>query len=238
MTALARQTPLPAQPIAASAACSSPSQSLCLRRRPVNLARPFIAFAALIAATPLAFLFSADTSAVAVAQSQQPPAQNRTVQAQPAPAQPTGPIKTETQSFDNWVLTCQELPATAGAKIGRKTCFAVLRVTDSQSKRVVLVWKIGRDGKDVPTIALTTPTGVLVRDGVDLVVGQTTRKLAYQWCNATDCEASLAYDQALAKELAGAKEATIAFRLQDGRQVNVKVGIGGVDKVLASLQKV
>lgn len=205
----------------------------------MNLARPFIAFAALIAATPLAFLFSADTSAVAVAQSQQqPPAQNRTVQAQPAPAQPSGPIKTETQSFDNWVLTCQEMPATAGAKIGRKTCFAALRVTDGQSKRVVVVWKIGRDGKDVPTIAITTPTGVLVRDGVDLVVGQNTRKLAYQWCNATECEASLAYDQALAKELSGAKEATIAFRLQDGRQVNVKVGITGVDKVLANLQKI
>lgn len=205
----------------------------------MNLARPLVAVAALIALTPLALLFSADTGAVAVAQSQQLPAgQTRTSQAQPAPAQPSGPIKTETQSFDNWVLTCQELPASGGAKMGRKTCFGALRVTDGQTKRVVVVWKIGRDGKDVPTIAVTTPTGVLVRDGVDLVLGQNTRKLAYQWCNATECEASLAYDQALAKELAASKEATIAFRLQDGRQVNVKVGISGVDKVLAGLQKI
>lgn len=202
----------------------------------MNLSRPFIAFAVLIAATPFAVLFSADTSAVAVAQSQQPAGQSRTAPAQPA--QPSGPVKTETQSFDSWVLTCQELPAAGGAKAAKKTCVAALRVTDGQTKRVVVVWKIGRDGKDVPTIALTTPTGVLVRDGVDLTVGQTTRKLAYQWCNASECEASLAYDQTLTRELSAAKEATISFRLQDGRQVNVKVGISGVDKVLAGLQKV
>lgn len=216
----------------------------------MNLARPFLVIAALIAATPLAFLFSEDTGAVTVAQTQQAQAQPRAVQnppaqgapAQGAPAQapaaaPAGPVKTETQSFDNWVLTCQELPPAAGAKTGKKTCFAVLRVSDNQSKRVVLVWKIGRDGKDVPTIALTTPTGVLVRDGVDLVLGQNARKLAYQWCSASECEASIAYDAALAKELAAAKEATITFRLQDGRQVNVKVGVTGVDKVLAGLAK-
>lgn len=202
----------------------------------MNLARPFLAIAALIAATPLAFLFSENTGAVTVAQTQQAPAQPRAAQNPPAAA-PAGPVKTETQSFDNWVLTCQELPPAAGAKTGKKTCFGVLRITDSQSKRVVVVWKIGRDAKDVPTIAVTTPTGVLVRDGVDLMLGQNTRKLAYQWCNASECEASLAYDQALAKELSAAKEATIVFRLQDGRQVNVKVGVTGVDKVLAGLAK-
>lgn len=200
---------------------------------------PFLALAALLAATPFAVLFSEDTGAVTVAQSQQTAqAQNRTAQNQPAaPAAPTGPVKTETQSFDNWVLTCQELPPAAGAKTGKKTCFGALRITDNQSKRVVVVWKIGKDGKDVPTIAITTPTGVLVREGVDLVLGQNTRKLAYQWCSTSECEASIAYDAALARELSGAKEATIAFRLQDGRQVNVKVGVTGVDKVLAGLAK-
>ena len=201
---------------------------------------PFLAIAALLAATPFAVLFSEDTGAVTVAQTQQAQAQTRSAQNQPpaaAPAAPAGPVKTETQSFDNWVLTCQELPPAAGAKTGKKTCFAVLRITDNQSKRVVVVWKIGKDGKDVPTIPITTPTGVIVRDGVDLVLGQNTRKLAYQWCNGTECEASIAYDAALSKELSAAKEATISFRLQDGRQVNVKVGVTGVDKVLAGLAK-
>lgn len=202
----------------------------------MNLAKPFLAIAALIAVTPVALLFSDGSTAVAVAQNQQ--AQNQQPQARPAqPAAPAGPVKTETTSFDNWVFTCQELPPAAGAKIGRKTCWGAMRITDNQSKRVVMVWKIGRDAKDAPTIAITTPTGVLVREGVDVVIGQNARKLTYQWCNASECEASLVYDQALANELSASKEATIAFRLQDGRQVNVKVGLSGVDKVLAGLRK-
>lgn len=201
----------------------------------MNLAKSFCALAALIAATPLAVLMSSGVGSVAEAQGQQP----RAAQAAPAPApaQPTGPVKTETTSFEAWVLTCQETPPPAGAKTGKRTCWGTLRVSDAQSKRVVVVWKIGRDAKDVPTLAITTPTGVLVRDGVDLVIGQNARKLAYQWCSAGECEASLAYDQALANELSAAKEATVVFRLQDGRQVNVKVAVSGVDKVLAGLKK-
>jgi len=207
----------------------------------VNLAKSFCVLATLIAVTPLAVMLSGGAGTVAEAQSQQPPARpapGAAAQATPAPAQPTGPVKTETTNFEGWVLTCQEAPPAAGAKTGKKACWGILRVTDAQSKRVVVVWKIGRDGKDVPTIAITTPTGILVRDGVDLVIGQNTRKLAYQWCSTSECEASLAYDQALANDLSAAKEATVAFRLQDGRQVNVKVAIGGVDKVLAGLKKV
>lgn len=205
----------------------------------MNLAKSFCALAALIAATPVAILLFSGAGTVAEAQSQQPrPAQATQAQAPAAPAPPAGPVKTETTNFDGWVLTCQETPPAAGAKVGKKTCWGTLRVTDNQSKRVVMVWKIGRDGKEVPTIAITTPTGVLVRDGVDLVIGQNSRKLAYQWCSTAECEASLAYDQALANELSAAKEATVVFRLQDGRQVNVKVAVTGVDKVLAGLKKV
>ncbi|MFG1344235.1 invasion associated locus B family protein [Xanthobacter autotrophicus DSM 431] len=169
-----------------------------------------------------------------VAEAQQAPQQaTRTAQA----AAPAGPVKTETTSFDNWILTCQEVPPAAGAKTGRKTCWAVMRVTEAKSSQVVLVLKLGRDGKDVPTLAVTTPTGVFVRDGLDLTLGQSTRKLAYQWCGPKECEASAAYDQAFANDLAANKEATLSFRIQDGRQVNVKVALNGVDKVLASLKK-
>lgn len=150
----------------------------------------------------------------------------------------TGPVKTETSTFENWVLTCQEQPPTAGAKVGKKTCWAAMRITDSKSNRVVMVWKIGKDAKEIPTIALTMPTGMLVREGVDLTVGQTTKRLAFQWCNQSECEASIPYDDALARDLTANKEATISFYLQDGRQVSVKVAIGGIDKVLAGLKKV
>lgn len=201
----------------------------------MNLPKLLLALAALIGLTPVALLLTEGTGMVAVAQGQSQPLRPGNQQAQ---SQPSGPVRTETTAFDNWILTCQEQPPAAGSKTAKKTCWATMRVTDSQSKRIVAVWKIGRDAKDAPTMAITTPTGVLVRDGVDLQVGPNPRKFAYQWCDPKECEASIAYDQAMANELSAAKEATIAFRLRDGRQVNVKVAIAGVDKVLAALRKV
>lgn len=194
---------------------------------PIQIAKTSILGLCLLLAAAVAIPLIAGLDEVAVAQ-----------QAAPRPAQaPAGPIKTETTSYENWILTCQELPPAAGAKVGKKTCWAAMQVTDAKSQQVVLVWKIGKDAKEVPTIALTTPTGVLVREGVDLAIGQNVRKLAYQWCSPKECEASTPYDQAFANDLSAAKEATLSFRIQDGRQVSVKVALNGIDKVLASLKK-
>lgn len=193
-----------------------------------------LTLAALVGLTPVALLTDG-TGAVAVAQNPSQPSSRPA--SQQAPTQPSGTVRTETTAFENWILTCQEQPAAAGSKTGKKTCWATMRVTDSQAKQVVAVWKIGRDAKDAPTMAITTPTGVFVRDGVDLMIGQNTRRLSYQWCDTKECEASISYDQAMANELSSAKESTIAFRLRDGRQVNVKVVISGIDKVLATLRK-
>lgn len=199
------------------------------------LPKLLLALAALIGLTPVALLLTDGAGVVAVAQSQSQPLRPGSQQAQ---SQPSGPVRTETTAFDNWVLVCQEQPPAAGSKTAKKTCWATMQIVNNQSKQRVAVWKIGRDAKDAPTMAITTPTGVLVRDGVDLQVGPNPRKFAYQWCDPKECEASVAYDQAMANELSGAKEATIAFRLRDGRQVNVKVSIVGIDKVLAALRKV
>ena len=182
------------------------------------------------AAVILASTWLVAMSAAEAQQQQQRPAQ-------PAAAAPTGPVKTETQRFDSWILTSQELPPPAGPQSSKKTCWATMRVTDAKSNRVVLVLKVGRDGKDVPTLAVTTPTGVIVREGVDFTLGQNVRRLAFQTCGQAECEASIAYDQAFANDLAAAKEATVGFYLADGRQVNVKVAISGIDKVLANLKK-
>lgn len=159
----------------------------------------------------------------------------------PAPAQQQqpqrAPVRSETTPFDNWTMTCQEALPAAGAKAGKKTCWATMRVSDAKSQQVVLVWLIGRDAKDVPTISLQTPTGVLVRDGVDVAIGQTVRKLPYQACDQNGCEASGPYDAAFAKDLAAAKEATVSFKARDGRQIAVKVSVSGADKLLAALPK-
>lgn len=167
--------------------------------------------------------------ASASAQAQQTPAA--------APAAPAGPVKTETTPFDQWVLTCQEQPPAAGAKTGKKICWATMQVTDSKTSRVVLVWRLGRDAKDAPTVAVTTPTGVTIPDGVTIALGKSSRRLDYQRCSPSECEAAGPYDQAFANELAGNGEATVTFRLLDGRQASIKVSTKGADKVLAGLKK-
>ncbi|MCG5236750.1 invasion associated locus B family protein [Xanthobacter oligotrophicus] len=209
----------------------TPSRSFSPRSFSLRIGAVLGAAAAVILAATWLVAMSA-----AEAQQQQ---QQRTAQpaAPAAPAAPTGPVKTETQRFDSWILTCQELPPAAGAKTAKKTCWATMRVTDAKTNRAVLVLKVGRDGKDVPTLAITTPTGVIVREGVDITLGQNVRRLAFQTCGQAECEASIAYDQAFANDLSAAKEATVGFYLADGRQVNVKVAIVGIDKVLAALKK-
>lgn len=192
---------------------------------------------AVLCGASVAVLAPLCVAAVTFAQAQQPAPKPGPAAPQTAPAAPAGPVKTETTAFDNWVLTCQEAPPAAGAKAGRRTCWGSMRISDTKTNRVVLVWKVGRDGKDVPTIAITTPTGVLVREGVDVAIGQNVRRLAYQSCGPNDCEASIAYDQAFANDLSANREAVVSFYVQDGRKVSVKVGISGVDKVLAGLKK-
>lgn len=154
-----------------------------------------------------------------------------------ANAAPRTPVRSETTPYDNWTLTCQEALPAAGAKAGRKTCWASMRVSDAKSQQVVLVWLIGKDAKDEPTVSIQTPTGVLVRDGVDVALGRNVRKLAYQWCDQTGCEASGPFDPVFARDLGGAREATISFKARDGRQVSVKVPVAGADKVVAALPK-
>lgn len=156
--------------------------------------------------------------------------------APPAQAAPQRvPVRSETTPFGNWTMTCQEEIPTPGAKGGKKACWGSMKVSDSKSQHVVLVWLIGKDGQGAPTIALQTPTGVMVSDGVDLSFGGNARKLTYRWCDQTGCEASAPFDAAFARSFAGQKEASVAFHLRDGRQVSVQVSVAGADKLVPAL---
>lgn len=155
--------------------------------------------------------------------------------AAPAPARP--PVRSETTSFNNWTLTCREALPAAGAAAGKKACWGSMRVTDAKSQQVVLVWLIGRDARNVATTSVQTPTGVVVREGVTVALGRNTHRLAFDWCDQNGCEAAGAFDAAFARDLSLAKEATIAFRSRDGRQVTVKVPVAGADRLLAALPR-
>lgn len=167
-----------------------------------------------------------------LAQAQTKPAPQPAAQGQ----QPATPVRTETTPYDNWILTCQE-STTAGAKAGTKTCWATMRVTEKDRNQVVLVWILGKDAKGTPTLSLQTPTGLLLKDGLAITLGSTTRRVPYVACDARSCEAAAPYDAAFANDLAAAKEAAVTFVTRDGREVTVKLPLAGTDKVLTALKK-
>jgi invasion protein IalB len=153
--------------------------------------------------------------------------------AKPQPKQETpaaGPVRTETQTFDQWTVTCRE---TTGQP---KACTGALRVVQP-NQQLVILWEIGKGNDGAVRSVMQTPTGVLVQKGVDLQVGeQTVGKLEYVACVPQNCEASGVLDDALAKKLASAGEVTVTIHAKDGRDIHFKFPIKGIDKALAAVR--
>ncbi|WP_428029549.1 invasion associated locus B family protein [Ancylobacter sp.] len=171
------------------------------------------------------FLFAG--APAALAQQQPAPA----AQAAPAAAKP--PVRTETTVFDNWVVTCRS-SIEKGAK---KTCVASMKVTESKSKKTVMLWQIGQDKAGVPTYLVRTPLGVRLKDGVQIIIGKgKPRKLDYASCGKGGCEAIGPFDDGFGKELATAKDVVASFVLSNGQTVNVTLPIVGIDKALPALK--
>jgi invasion protein IalB len=151
--------------------------------------------------------------------------------AQPKQETPAaGPVRTETQTFDQWTVTCRE--ATGQPKV----CSAALRVVQP-NQQLVILWEIGKGKDGVIRSAMQTPTGVLVQKGVDLQVGtETVGKLDYASCVPQNCEASGALDDALAQKLASAGEVTVTVHAKDGRDIHFKFPVKGIDKAVAAVR--
>lgn len=143
------------------------------------------------------------------------------------------PVRTETVTYDNWIVTCRERVE----KSAKKFCTATMKVTDSKSKRDVLVWQIGQDKAGAPTFALRVPFGVQVKDGVSVTVDAgKPRKADYVTCGSRGCEAAAPLDNAFSKELSVGQQATVTFVLANGRAVNLKVPLNGIAKALPALR--
>ncbi len=169
------------------------------------------------------------------APAQKPAAAQAATQGQPAaPAQPTAPVRTETIVYDNWVVTCRD---TVG-KSSKRNCSAVMQISNKKTKQSVFVWQIGQDNDGKAVFAVRTPLGVRVQDGVQLTVGNgKPRKVDFVLCEQRGCNARGPFDDAFAKELVAGTEATAAFTLADGKTVNLKLPLTGIDKALPALRR-
>ena len=166
---------------------------------------------------------------------QKPAATQAAAQGQPAaPAQPTAPVRTETIVYDNWVVTCRD---TVG-KSSKRNCSAVMQISNKKTKQSVFVWQIGQDNDGKAVFAVRTPLGVRVQDGVQITVGNgKPRKVDFVLCEQRGCNARGPFDDAFAKELVAGTEATAAFTLADGKTVNLKLPLNGIDKALPALRR-
>ena len=151
-------------------------------------------------------------------------------QAKPADG---APVRTETVVYENWIVTCRDRVE----KSSKKICAATLKVSDTKSKRDVLVWQIGQDDAGAPTFAFRVPFGVRVKEGVSVVVDSgKPRKVDYVTCDNRGCEAAGPLDAAFGKELLGGRQATVTFTLINGRPVSLKVPLNGIAKALPALK--
>ena len=149
-----------------------------------------------------------------------------------AEQQSSDPVRTETTIYDRWTVTCREKLA-SGAK---KTCSAALRVVD-QNQQLVILWEIGRTTDGKIEALMQTPTGVMVQKGVDLKVDDAkVGKLSYAACVPQNCEADGALDDPLIKKIVSAAEMVVTIHAKDGRDVNFKFPLKGIDKAMAAVR--
>ncbi|MDR3372492.1 MAG: invasion associated locus B family protein [Ancalomicrobiaceae bacterium] len=157
-------------------------------------------------------------------------------QQQPAPAMPPAPVptKTETLNFDTWTVTCQEFVEPKPKKV----CFAQMRVTQSPSGQLVLLWTIGyRDDGQLETL-LRVPTGVAIRQAIDLKIGAgAVRKLEYATCEPAFCTATSQLDAAQLKELVAAETIQFVVYGSNGQNLKLDLPIKGADKAFAALKR-
>ena len=152
---------------------------------------------------------------------------------QGAPAQPPVPQRTETFNFDNWSVICSDY-----AEGPRKhNCVAVLKVQQSGSNQIILTWTIAINDSKQFVAVLQTPTGVLIRPGVELQLEKVApRRIEFESCEPGRCTASLVMDNAFMKDAGVAANASIGLQSANGQSVQISFTLKGFDKALAQLR--
>jgi invasion protein IalB len=166
---------------------------------------------------------------------------------QPPAAGTTPSMRTETITYDSWVVVCQD--AVGGTT--KKTCTASLRVTGQDKRQVLLNWQIGmnKDGHFVtaihvpPAIAVkkddkTVGGPLLVQNGVELKFGNgPARRINYVWCGPQQCLAEALIDDAFVKDALANTEATVTIYSEGVGAVPLDFSVKGIDKAISSTRK-
>lgn len=160
-------------------------------------------------------------------------------QARPAPAAGTEqqPVRTETITYGEWIVTCRYA--------AKKACSAQLSIVAQQQNQAVNVgtWIIAHNNQGTLVSLLQTPQiniGVLVSKGIELKIGNAKpTRISYTACNPQRCEGTVPMDEALIREAVASSNgsAAITFWKADGFEFTINIqSIKGIDRAIAAVR--
>lgn len=148
--------------------------------------------------------------------------------------------RTESKAVDAWQVVCS-----FGKDNQNLGCAAILKITqkiaakldkDKPQDSVVLLWQIGKghDGSYVSSIQ--TPTGVLIKPGVQLKLASVHGvTLTYVACDSSACTAGAVLDENLLQQARKAQTAEIILQSLDGKAYTYSFSPKGIDKAIQEI---
>lgn len=149
-------------------------------------------------------------------------------------------IRTESKAVDAWQVICN-----FGKNNQKLGCSAILKITqkiaaksdkDKPQDSLVMLWQIskGRDGSYVSSIQ--TPTGVLIKPGVQLKLASVHGvTLTYVACDSSACTAGAVMDDNLLQQAKKAQTAEIVLQSIDGKAYTYSFSPKGIDKAILEI---
>lgn len=172
-----------------------------------------------------------------MAQSERPRVLQNKPMVQPVkPPKPQKPIRTETRTFDNWTVTCEEYARTRGKQI----CSAALKIVDRKSRRTLFAWLLARQARSGRVVGLVqTPTGILIEPGIIFrFAAKNARKFSFTSCEPGRCSTVIPLGLAMRKEISRAKIGVVTIKSTAGQLINFKIALKGFAEAYAAVSAV
>jgi invasion protein IalB len=146
----------------------------------------------------------------------------------------TKPVPTEKgklSKFGNWIVLCPPDSDTTGAR-----CAAQFSLIDKKRKLAVIVWRIGFNKQKKLAMDMVTPTEVFITKGVRVAIGKNPAiTLPYVSCGLRGCQSSLIVTPELMASIKGATSAILILAPTNGKSLQLKLDITGLNGAVAAL---
>lgn len=149
------------------------------------------------------------------------------VQGQDAAKLPQGKVT----RYGNWIVLCPPDGDTSGIR-----CAAQFSLIDSKRKMAVVVWRIGFTKRQKLSMDMVSPTEVFITKGVRLAIGKLPAiTMPYVSCGLRGCQSNLAVPPELLTAIKGSKVAILILAPTNGKLLQLKLDVSGLDEALTAL---